>query len=110
MESTFESDRRMARLAGALFILVCLPIALWEMMYPLLSFFIPQDPVATASNLFSVEFAFRMSIVSRIAGSLFFAFMMLMIYRLFRQVDKHLALLMLVPRSRSFRSSLSWRQ
>jgi hypothetical protein len=96
MEANFNSANKTARLAPALFFL-CLPLALWGEMYVPSKTFVALDPVATANSVLANEFIFRTAIVCHLAGTLIFVFMMLMFYRVFRPVDKHLARLMLVP-------------
>jgi hypothetical protein len=94
MEALHYSNRRTARVAAALFFFVCVPLSLWETNVQS-RIFVPQDPTATASNLLSNEFLFRTSIVSHLTGIVAFAFMILLFYRLFKPVDKHLSRLML---------------
>lgn len=97
MQTTFESNGRTARLAGLLFICVCLPLFFWGESYVPSKIFVARDPVATANNLLSKEFIFRTSIASHFLSTLTFAFMVMLLYRLFRPVDKHLSRLMLAP-------------
>lgn len=104
METTLNStlsagrqDSKTARLAASLFFFLCVPLSLWDGFYVPQKIFVPLDPVATTSNLLSNEFIFRTSIVSHLTGFLIFVFMILLFYRLFRPVDKHLARLMLLP-------------
>jgi hypothetical protein len=89
-------NSKTARLAASVFFL-SLPLALWGLMYVPPRIFVPQDPIATTNNLLSNEFIFRTATVSHLASFLCFVFMMLMFYRLFRPVDKHLTRLMIVP-------------
>ncbi|MCW5912456.1 MAG: DUF4386 domain-containing protein [Cyclobacteriaceae bacterium] len=96
METTLTSNSRTARLAASLFFFVCVPLSLWETNYVHSKIFVPQDPVTTAANLLSNEFIFRASIVTHLAGFLIFVMMVLLFYRVFRPVDKHLSRLMLV--------------
>lgn len=97
METTPETNRRNARLAAALFLFLCVPLSIWAQMFVQGKVFVPQDPVATASNLLASEFSFRTSIVIDLVGILLFAFMTTLLYRIFKPVDKYLALLMIVP-------------
>ena len=104
MEATLDSnqpagrqDRKTARLAGALFIFLCIPLTTWGQSYVLSRIFVPQDPAATAYNLLSNEFLFRTGIVSHLASVIIFSFMVLLFYRLFSPVDKHLARVMAAP-------------
>jgi hypothetical protein len=95
METILNSNSRTARLAAALFFLLCIPLSLWDGFYVPQKIFVPKDPVATANNLLSNEFIFRTSIVSHLFGFIIFVMMMLLFYRLFRPVDKHLSRLMI---------------
>ena len=99
METPLDVTRQntnTARLAASLFLFLCLPLAIWEIYVPG-NIFVAQDPVKTASNLLANEFVFRLSIVSHLVGTIIFAFMVLLFYRIFRPVDKHLSLLMIAP-------------
>jgi hypothetical protein len=98
MEATLESKQnsKIARLGASLFF-GSLPLALWGELYVPSKIYVPKDVLATTNNVLSNEFIFRTAIVCNIASMLFFAAMLLMFYRLFRQVDKHLARLMIVP-------------
>jgi hypothetical protein len=58
---------------------------------------VAQDPVATAGRLLSNEFIFRTSIVSHLLGTVAFLIIVMLFYKLFRPVDKHLSRLMVVP-------------
>lgn len=94
MEAAYQSNSRTARIAAGLFFFVCVPLSLWESNVQS-RIFVPHDPTATASNLLSNEFLFRTSIVSHLTGIVAFVFMILLFYRLFKPVDKHLSRLML---------------
>lgn len=96
MEATLNPNSKTARLAASLFFFLCIPLALWDQFYVPRKIFVPLDPVATANNLLSNEFIFRASIVTHLFGILIFALMIMLFYRLFRPVDKHLSRLMLV--------------
>jgi hypothetical protein len=97
MEPIFDSNRKTARLAGFLFVFVCVPLATWSQSYVSSKIFVPQNPAETANNLLSNEFLFRTGIVSHLASSITFAFVILLLYRIFRKVDKHLSRLMVAP-------------
>ena len=92
METTLNSNSRTARLAASLFFFLCIPLALWDLPQKI---FMPQDPAATANNLLSNEFIFRISIITHLTGFLIFVFMIVLFCRIFRPVDKHLSRLML---------------
>jgi hypothetical protein len=104
MEATLTSNvltgtqaSRTARLAASQFFFLGMPLSLWGQSYVYSKIFVTQDPVATANNLLANEFIFRTSIVLHLADTLLFVWMMLMFYRLFTPVDKHLSRLMLAP-------------
>jgi len=95
MESNLSINKT-ARLAASLFFFVPIPLYLWDQIY-VSQVFVPLDPVTTATNLLSNEFAFRFSMVSHLAGNLAIVFMVMLFYSIFRPVDKHLSRLMLFP-------------
>lgn len=104
MEATLKHellDERQAkingRLAGALFIFLCIPLSLLGDIFVWAKIFVAKDPVATSANLLANEFIFRVEIVNHLAGTLIFVFMVVLLYRIFRPVDGHLARLMLLP-------------
>jgi hypothetical protein len=97
MEATPHSNRRTARLAASLFFFLCIPMSLWGQFYVSSKIFVALDPIATANNILSNEFIFRTSILFQLVGPIIFAMMVLLFYRLFRPVDKHLSRLMLIP-------------
>ena len=97
METTPNSNSRIARLAASQFFFLGIPLSLWGQAYVYGKIFVAQDPVATANNLLSNEFIFRTSIALHLTDTIFFVLMMLLFYRIFSPVDKHLSRLMLVP-------------
>jgi hypothetical protein len=96
MEATPYSNRKAARFAAALFFFVCLPLSLWDQLYVPRLIWVPQDPVATATNLLANEFMFRGAILTHLVGIVVFATMGLLFARIFRPVDSFLSLLMMV--------------
>ena len=97
MEADIIHRKKTARLAGALFIFLCVPLSIWGQSYVSGKIFVSQDPVATANNLLSNEFPFRTRVVSHLASNITFAFMVLLLCRLFKALDKNLARLMVAP-------------
>ena len=97
MESTRTTNSNSARLAAFLFLFVCLPTAIWSDMTVPSKIFVAQDASATANNVLENETLFRAAMVVRIGGYLVFVFMIMLFYRIFREVDSFLALLMLLP-------------
>src|SRR6185295_1722314 len=97
METTYESNKRTARLAACLFFFVCVPTVSWGPGYILSKIFVPRNPAATVNNLLSNEFIFRTGIISHLASIIAFALMTLLLYKLFRPVDKQLSLMLIIP-------------
>jgi hypothetical protein len=54
------------------------------------------DIVATANNILAKEFLFRTGIVSSLLSNVLFLFLVMALYRLFKQVNEHQAKLMVV--------------
>lgn len=97
MVENIISHKRTARLAGSLFVFACVPLATWSQSYVSSRIFVSENPAATAANLLSNEFLFRTGIVSHLASVITFAFIILLLYRLFSPVDRHLSRLMMAP-------------
>ncbi|HZY81936.1 MAG TPA: DUF4386 domain-containing protein [Cyclobacteriaceae bacterium] len=97
MEGTLEANTRIARIASAIFLLICIPLSVWSDSYVPGKIFVAQDPVATANNLLANEFLFRSAIIVHILGFSCFVLMTFMFHRVFSPVDKFLGRLMLMP-------------
>ena len=91
-----KQNSKTARLGASLFFF-SLPLALWGEIYVPSKIFVPQDPVATTNNVLSNEFIFRTAIACHLASTIFFVLMMMIFYRLFRPIDKHMTRLMIAP-------------
>lgn len=96
MEATPASTSRILRIAVSIFFFVCVPLSVWETGTQS-GIFVAQDPVATATNLLANELAFRLTLVSHIIGTSFFTIMVMLFYKVFQPVNKHLARLMIIP-------------
>lgn len=88
------TNKRTARLAGFLWLLMCVfgPIA--QIIRSKL--FITGNMGATAENLRSNEFLFRLGFVSDLLMMVLFLLLPLVLYKLFNGVDKNLSILMVV--------------
>jgi len=88
------TNKRTARLAGLIWLLMCVfgPIA--QIVRSKL--FVAGDMVATAQNIMSNEFLFRLDFVSDLLMMLAFLMLPLVLYKLFHNVDKNLSILMVV--------------
>ena len=95
MDEPLQSNSRTVRIAASLFFFVCLPMYFWEQNFVRAKIFVAQDPVATAGNLLANEFGFRVATITHLGGTIVFVFMILMLHRVFRPVDKYLSRLMI---------------
>jgi hypothetical protein len=88
------TNKRTARLAGFIWLLICVfgPIA--QIVRSKL--FVTGDLDATAQNIMSNEFLFRLGFVSDLAMMVLFLLLPLVLYKLFHSVDKNLSILMVV--------------
>ena len=84
-----------ARVAGVLYLflvfagplrLICIPDAL----------FVHGNATATASNIAAHEMLFRLGIATDVFGAVVLVFLTLALYRLFKEVDKHLAAMVVI--------------
>jgi hypothetical protein len=94
MQATPDANSKTARLAAALFFCICIPLALWDQFYVPNKIFVAQDPVTTANNLLTHEFVFRTSILTHLAGILFFVYVIVLFSRIFEAVDNNLSRVM----------------
>ncbi len=93
MEANVGSLKKTARLAGLLY-LVWIITGLFAMFYVPSKINMRGDAVTTAQNILSNEFLFRTSIVNDLISSTLWVFMVLVFYRMFKQVDKRQAKLL----------------
>ncbi|HET9823725.1 MAG TPA: DUF4386 domain-containing protein [Chitinophagaceae bacterium] len=85
--------KKTARTAGLLYLLFALT-AIYGFMYVSPKISLSGGPVATANNVLNHEFLFRTSIASDLITNVLFVIVVLILYRLFRQVNEFLAKLM----------------
>ena len=84
-----------ARVAGLLFILATL-VGGVRLLYIPSVLIVHGNAATTANNIVAHEFLFRLGIVSELLGSVLWISLTLALYRLFKQVDQELAVLMLI--------------
>ncbi len=89
------STRRNARVAGFFYLLLTL-IAPFRLMYIPGALFVRGDATATAGNIVARETLFRIGIVSQLVCAVILIFLTLALFRLFREVDRSQAVLMVV--------------
>lgn len=88
------SLRRQARVAGLLYLtLLSAPLRL---IYIPGKLFVPGNPAATASNIAAHETLFRLGILSDLFTATMAIFLTLALYRLFKEVDRDLARLIVI--------------
>lgn len=84
-----------ARVAGLLYILASV-VGFLRLGYIPKTLFVHGDMVATANNIASHEFLFRLGFVSELLGGLLWLFVPLALYRLLKGVDQGLAIIMVI--------------
>jgi Domain of unknown function (DUF4386) len=93
MEENTTLFKRTARLAGFLYVIMCIP-APYALLYVPSHIMIEGNPAATANNILAHEFLFRLSIVSQFFSIIVFVLLAFVLYRLFKQVNMHYAKLL----------------
>lgn len=84
----------LARQAGALYLVFSLVAIVGEFVIP--SAMVSGDPAATARNITAAETLYRVDLLIGFVTLLLFAFLVVMLHRLFREVDGSQAMLMVV--------------
>ena len=92
--SEYSDNRSNARLAGSLYLLM-LPFAVFS-MYVWFSTFIHVNQQLTMQNIFSNDLMIRTGIVSWLIQQTIYIFLVLTLYKLFVQVNKNVARLMVI--------------
>ena len=93
MEINSSSLKKTARLAGLLYLLLVIT-GVYGIMYIPSQIFVAGDSVSTAKNMISNELLFRTGILNDIISNIIFLFLVLVLYRLFKQVNENQAKLM----------------
>jgi hypothetical protein len=88
------NPNRTARSAGALYLAMA-PFAMFGVMWAR-SLIVPGDAAATAGNIMAVESLFRLSIVSSLAVQVGHLFLVLILYKLLKPVNRNHAVLMVI--------------
>lgn len=86
--------KAMARQAGALYFLFMIVAILGEFVLP--SAVVPGDAAATAANITGSGTIYRIGILTGLVTHVLFVFLVASLYRLFRDVDRNQALLMVL--------------
>jgi len=83
------------RVAGYLYLLM-IPLAVFGILYVPATLIVPSDAIATAANVLDNEGIFRLSIVSALLVQIVQIFVVLALYKIFKDVNKEGATLMAV--------------
>jgi len=84
-----------ARTAGILYLLM-IPLGIFGILYIPSTLFVPGDAAATAANIMASESLFRLSIVTALILQIVQIFLVLVLYKLLKYVNKIHAVLMVV--------------
>ena len=90
-----SSTRNPGRVAGFWYLLLVV-IGPLRLIYIPSRLFVRENAAATANNIATHEWLFRFGMVGDLAGGIVLIFLVLAFYRLFRTVDQHLAVLVVV--------------
>jgi hypothetical protein len=93
MENKVDSLKKTARLAGLLYLILVLT-GVYSIMFISSQIIVQGDAVTTAKNMLANEFLFRTGILNDIFSNTIFVFLVLVLYRLFKQVNERRAKLM----------------
>lgn len=95
MEEQPTSLKKTARLAGLLY-LIWVITAFYGLMYVSTKTIVPGDTVATAHKMVANEFIFRTGIINDLISITVGIYLLMVLYRLFKKVNEHLAKLMVM--------------
>ncbi len=90
-----NSIQKSARIAGLLYLLMA-PLGAFGILYIPTNFVVPDDAVATATNILADPWMFRLSTVSALLTQVIQIFLALYLYRLLKAAHKPLAMLMVI--------------
>lgn len=90
-----NSITKTARLAGLLYLLLAIPAA-FGLMYVPGKLIVWGNATATANNLLASQALFRLGIVSQLISPVIFIFLVTVLYRLLKEVNKQQASLMVI--------------
>jgi uncharacterized protein DUF4386 len=88
-----NSSKRKARIAGLLYLLLALT-GVFNLIYVPTTLFVSGDATATVANIVSFELLFRTGILSGLISNILFVFLVLALYRLFKEINHKQAILM----------------
>src|SRR5438105_12864544 len=95
MSSARNPARNPGRVTGLWYLLLVL-LGPLRLIYIPNKLFVPGDAAATATNIAAHEWLFRFGMLSDLLGAVVLIFLVLAFYRLFKGVDQHLAVLLVI--------------
>ncbi|WP_420321154.1 DUF4386 domain-containing protein [Flagellimonas sp.] len=90
-----EANKKTAHLAGLLYFLIVIT-GIFSLMYVPSQLIVWDNPAETVENIKSMESLFRLEILSELLCYLFFVLLPLLLYTLFKNINKNYATLMVV--------------
>src|SRR5437667_9639558 len=90
-----SSTRNPGRVAGLWYLLLVL-IGPLRLIYIPSKLFVSGNAAATVNNIAAHQLLFRLGIVADLAGAVILIFLVLAFYRLFKSVDRNLAVLVVI--------------
>jgi hypothetical protein len=93
MDNAGYSLKKTARIAGLLYVIMCIPTP-YALIYVPSHIMVDGNAAATINNILAHEFLFRLSIVSQFFSMIVFVLLAFSLYRLFKQVNGHNAKLL----------------
>jgi hypothetical protein len=90
-----NATRNPGRVAGLWYLLLVV-VGPLRLLYIPSALFVHGNATATASNIAAHEWLFRLGMVSDLVGGVVLIFLVLAFYRLFKDVDSHLAVLVVI--------------
>lgn len=86
--------KKTANIAGFFYLLIIIT-GVYSLMFVSSQIIVQGDAISTSKNILANKFLFRTSIINNIFSNTIWLFLALTLYRLFKQVNKRLSLLML---------------
>jgi len=93
MENKVFTLKKTARLAGLLYLILVIT-GVFSIMYVSSQIIVQDDAITTAKNILAKEFLFRTGIVNDLISNTIFVFLVLVLYRMFKQINENQAKLM----------------
>lgn len=93
MKNKVFTLKKTARLAGLLYLILIIT-GVFSIMYVSSQIIVQDDAITTAKNILDKDFLFRTGIVNDLISNTIFVFLVLVLYRMFKQINENQAKLM----------------